>query len=121
MSLIDLASEEAERLGVKVVAIHLKLGPLCGVVKEALQSAYGLAREGSPLAEATLVIEPTTIVAWCPACGREQRIESARQLCCPVCGAPTPEVRGGRELEMTGIEVLNVDQHADCGSSPKVA
>jgi len=42
MSLIDLASEEAERLGVKVVAIHLKLGPLCGVVKEALQSAYGL-------------------------------------------------------------------------------
>jgi hydrogenase nickel incorporation protein HypA/HybF len=50
LSIIDAACEEAERhAGARVVAVHLKLGPLSGVVKEALVSAYELAREGSPL------------------------------------------------------------------------
>ena len=49
LSIVDMAAEEAERQGGRVVAVHLKLGPLSGVVKAALLSAYELAREGSPL------------------------------------------------------------------------
>ena len=44
MSILDVAGEEAQRLNAKVIAIRLKLGPLSGVVKEALLSAYDLAR-----------------------------------------------------------------------------
>ena len=41
LSLLDQVAEEAERRGgVQVHAIHLRLGPLSGVVKEALLSAY---------------------------------------------------------------------------------
>ena len=36
LSILDLAAEEAGRRGGRVVAVHLKLGPLSGVVKEAL-------------------------------------------------------------------------------------
>ena len=37
MSIVDMAQEEAERHGgVQVQAVHLKLGRLAGVVKEAL-------------------------------------------------------------------------------------
>ena len=36
MSIIELAQEESERRGVHVSAVHLKLGALSGVVKEAL-------------------------------------------------------------------------------------
>jgi hydrogenase nickel incorporation protein HypA/HybF len=33
MSIVELAEEEAERRGVQVTAVHLKLGALSGVVK----------------------------------------------------------------------------------------
>src|SRR3954449_11111653 len=93
LSLLDVASEEAERLGVRVVVLRLRLGPHSGVVKEALASAYELAREGTPLAEARLAIQDVPVVVYCPACQTECRPASIQLLCCPVCGAPTPDVR----------------------------
>jgi hydrogenase nickel incorporation protein HypA/HybF len=109
MSLIDVASEEATARGVSVVALHLRLGPLSGVVKEALLGAYDLARENSALADAHLVIQEMPIIAWCPTCQSERQLESPQRLCCPVCNTPTPDVRGGRELELAGLEVIVID------------
>jgi Zn finger protein HypA/HybF involved in hydrogenase expression len=34
LGILDVAGEEAQRHGGRVAAIHLKLGPLAGVVKE---------------------------------------------------------------------------------------
>ena len=120
MSIIDVAAEEAERCGVAaVVAVHLRLGPLSGVVKEALLSAYDLAREASPLADARLVIQEMPIVAWCPMCHCERRIESVQRICCPTCDAPTPDVRGGRELEVVGLEIMDAVTDTNAASSPE--
>ena len=48
LGIVDIAEEESDRRGgVAVLSVHIKLGPLSGVVKEALTSAYELAREGS--------------------------------------------------------------------------
>ena len=44
MSIIELAQEESERRGVQVSAVHLKLGALSGVVKEALLGAFECVR-----------------------------------------------------------------------------
>lgn len=107
ISVIDVASEEAQKHKERVTAVHLRLGPLSGVVKEALLSAFEQAREGSALADAKLVIEPMPIVAWCPTCQAEQTIPSMQQLCCPVCNTPTPDVRGGNELEVSGLEITD--------------
>ncbi len=53
-----MASEEAARRGgARVTALHLKLGSLSGVVKEALTFSYGIACEGTPLEGSQLVIE----------------------------------------------------------------
>ncbi len=107
LSILDIAEEEAQRHGGgnKVTAIHLRLGPLSGVVREALVSAYELAREGSPLQDAALVIEDVPIVVYCPTCAAEQTVGSILELRCPVCGTPTPEVRRGRDLEIAALEV----------------
>jgi hydrogenase nickel incorporation protein HypA/HybF len=105
LSILDVAQEEAERRGARVAAIHLKLGPHCGVVKEALLSAYDLARESTPLAGANLVIEDVALTAWCPSCGCARTIPSVQMLCCPECGSPTPEVISGRELEVVALEI----------------
>src|SRR5262245_15366923 len=106
LSILDIAAEEAERQGGgRVAAIHLRLGPLSGVVKEALRSAYDLAREGTALEKAELIIEDAPLLAYCPACAAERAPPSAQQLCCPDCGTPTPEVVRGRELEVIALEI----------------
>jgi hydrogenase nickel incorporation protein HypA/HybF len=106
LSILDLAAEEAERQGGgRVAAVHLRLGPLSGVVKDALRSAYDLAREGTALEKADLVIEDVPLLAYCPACAAQRAPPSAQQLCCPVCGTPTPEVVRGRELEVVALEI----------------
>jgi hydrogenase nickel incorporation protein HypA/HybF len=106
LSILDLAGEEAERRGgACVVGIHLKLGPLSGVVKEALLSAYEIARESSPLAEARLVIEETPILVHCPSCEAVRAAASPQELGCAECGAPTARVVSGRELEVVALEI----------------
>ena len=105
LSILDLAAEEAERHGGRVAAVHLKLGPLSGVVKDALLSAYDLAREGTPLARAELVVVETPLAAWCPACAAQRTLASPQALCCPYCGTPTPQVVSGRELEVVALEI----------------
>src|SRR5439155_7885623 len=58
LSILDIVAEEAERRnGARVLAVHLRLGPLSGVVKESLRSAYELAREGSGFEGSELFIE----------------------------------------------------------------
>jgi hydrogenase nickel incorporation protein HypA/HybF len=105
LSLIDVAGEELERQGdVRAAALHLRLGPLSGVVPETLRSAFELAREGTPFAGAELVIEETPLVVRCPACAGERTLTSPH-LVCPDCGTPTPDVVMGRELELFALEV----------------
>ena len=86
-------------------AVHVRLGPLAGVVKEALLAAYDLAREGSPLAEAELVIEEVPIAGHCPACNATRTVESVQSLCCIACGTPMPQLDSGRELEVRALEI----------------
>jgi hydrogenase nickel incorporation protein HypA/HybF len=106
LSILDLAEEEAARRGSRrVAAIHLKWGPLSGVVKDALLSAYDLARSSSALPDAELVIEEVPVVVYCPGCGQERAIEALPELCCPACGGPTPDVVHGRELDLVALEI----------------
>ena len=54
MSIIEGASQEAlKRGGAQVHAVHLKLGALSGVVKDAPLFSYGLACEGTLLGAPT--------------------------------------------------------------------
>lgn len=58
LSMIELAGEEVDRRGGgRVTALHLKLGSLSGVVKEALTFSYEIACQGTPLEGSQLVIE----------------------------------------------------------------
>lgn len=107
LSILDIAAEEAERQGGRVVAVHLRLGPLSGVIAPALVSAFDLAREGTALEGAELVVEEVPLVAYCPGCAVEQTLASPQNLCCPVCGAVTPEIVRGRELEVVALEIAS--------------
>lgn len=106
MSIVEMAQEEAERRGIQVCAVHLKLGGLSGVVKEALVSSYEMACYGTPLAGSQLVIEEIPIVVFCPNCKAERPLRSMQLFCCSECGTPTGEVVRGKELEIVALEVV---------------
>ncbi len=106
MSVLDFAAKEAERRrGESISAIYLRVGPLAGVVSEALQSAFNLARETSATPQAELVVEDVDLVAYCSTCAAERTLASPACLQCPVCGTPTPEIIRGRELEIVALEI----------------
>jgi hydrogenase nickel incorporation protein HypA/HybF len=106
MSILDLAEEESKsRDGAVIRSIHLKLGPLSGVVKQALVSAFEVAREDSAMPNVELVIEEAPLVVFCPKCVAERTIGGLDELCCPECGMPSGDVISGRELEIVALEI----------------
>jgi hydrogenase nickel incorporation protein HypA/HybF len=105
LSLVALAQEEAERLGRRVRAVHLRVGALSGVAGEALLASYEIACADTPLEGSRLVIERVPVVVFCPRCRAERALDSIQWLCCGECGTPAPEVRRGKELELVALEV----------------
>ncbi len=105
MSIVEMAEREARSRGVQVSAVHLKLGQLSGVVKEALLFSFDIACEGTAIEGARLVIEETPTVIYCPICRAERVLASIQRLCCSVCGSATPDLIRGRELEVAALEI----------------
>jgi hydrogenase nickel incorporation protein HypA/HybF len=105
ISIVEMATEEAARLGVQVNAVHLKLGALSGVVKDALLFSYDLACEGTALTGSRLVIEEVPAVVYCPSCDANRRIDSVQHFSCSVCKAPTHQIVQGKELEVAALEI----------------
>lgn len=105
MGIVDAALEEAHSRGVQVRAVHLRLGALSGVVKEALLFCYDVACQDTPLAGSQLIIEELPVVVHCPQCNDRQTLVSMQSFICPVCGAPAGAVVQGREIEVYALEV----------------
>ena len=109
LSILDAVEEQAEQhAGTRIAAVHLKLGPLSGVVKEALLSAFGLAREGTPFAECDLLIEEVPVTVFCPTCEAPRAVESMQERRCVQCGTFAPKVLSGEELELSAIEIADL-------------
>lgn len=106
LSILDIAADEADRHGGALIeAIHVRVGPLAGVVKEALLSAFELAREGTPFAESRLVIEESPLVIFCTTCQSEQPAESVQAMRCALCHTPAAQLVSGQELIVTAMEI----------------
>jgi hydrogenase nickel incorporation protein HypA/HybF len=111
-SIVELATEEAGERGVGIRAVHLKLGPLSGVVKRALLSAYELACEQTILEGSKLIIDQVPIEIYCPNCDAPRTLTSMQWFICPVCESPVSEVLHGKELEVTALEIEELEVQA---------
>jgi hydrogenase nickel incorporation protein HypA/HybF len=105
MSIVEMAEEEAERRSAQVDAVHLELGALSGVVKEALLFSYEVACNGTLLEGSRLVVKDIPIEVYCPACQMPKILTSMQWFYCPDCGTPTSEVIHGKELVITALEM----------------
>jgi hydrogenase nickel incorporation protein HypA/HybF len=105
MSIVEMAEEEAGARNARINAVHLMLGPLSGVVKAALLSTYAIACDGTVLQGSRLIIEDVPVEVFCPACNLNRILASMQWFVCPECGATTPTVVHGKELEVTALEI----------------
>jgi hydrogenase nickel incorporation protein HypA/HybF len=108
VSIVDGVLEELERQkgGGEVEAVHLRVGRLSGVDKDALMFSYGVACEGTRLERSRLVVEDVEVAIFCSACGSERPTRSFPQLTCAACGATGDRVVRGEELEITAMELV---------------
>jgi hydrogenase nickel incorporation protein HypA/HybF len=112
LSLVEAVGDELPRLGdVRVCAVRIRVGPLSGVVREALAFAFDVAAADSSLAGARLEIEDAPLQAYCACCQAQHVLPAPNDLRCPACGASHLEITGGRELELIHLEVIDGAPH----------
>ncbi len=108
LSIIDGVMEESESAcwnAGQITAVHLRVGRLSGVDKDALQFSYRVSCEGTPLVRSQLVIQDVDVVIQCPQCRAERSARALPLLCCAECGALAERVIRGEELEISGLEM----------------
>jgi len=103
-SLVGCVREAAVEHGLtKVTQVKIRLGPLAGVVTDALRFAWDIATSHSVCAGSKLVIVEVPITAYCPACAEVITLPTSVRFRCPHCDELTPDIRSGRELELIQI------------------
>ena len=104
-AIIERADELARADGTDhVSAVTVRVGELAGVVPDALGFAFEVARGGTALAAARLVVEQVPAQAYCGPCDEEFAVGMPPFFWCPRCDQPSNELRSGRELQITGID-----------------
>ena len=87
-----------------ICALRVRVGPLSGVVIDALRFAFEALAPGTPAEGARFDVEETTLAFHCPRCGADYSTPVGAYQC-PACGSTDGELRGGNELELVSIEV----------------
>jgi hydrogenase nickel incorporation protein HypA/HybF len=105
-AIVERAQELAGRhRGAEVTAVRVRVGELAGVVPDALRFSFDVAREGTPVGAARLVVEDIPATAHCAPCDAPFAVGTPPYLWCPRCDRPTTRLVSGRELEITAIEL----------------
>jgi hydrogenase nickel incorporation protein HypA/HybF len=108
--IVDVAVAEARRIGaVRVTTVHVAVGRLSGIEAGALTFCYDIATAGTPLDGSTLVIDDVPISIFCKVCNAEKALPGVNRFRCPDCQTPSGDIRRGRELELTHLEVEQPD------------
>lgn len=113
MGIVDAALEEAQQRGVRVSGVHLRLGALAGVVKDALMFSWDVACQDTALQGAKLLVEDVPVIVFCPHCKEPRTLISVQSFTCPQCGAPTGEILHGKELEIFALEVEEAEEQSE--------
>ena len=106
LAIVEAAQEEAGKQNAsRVNRVDLRIGPLSGVVKDALLFSYQVSCQDTLLAGSQLVIEDVAPAVFCETCGRESEIETIQVIRCPLCNGDKVTIIRGRELEFVSMEI----------------
>ncbi len=104
-SAMEMALEQAHRAkAARICVITMRVGALSGVVPDALRFAYESLARGTMAEGSELRIQDAPAVYFCPACVRDFQAGDIFAEC-PACGRPSGELKAGREIELTSMEI----------------
>ncbi len=90
----------------RVSRVVLRIGALAGVEIESLRFAFDVVSRGTVAEGADFEIEEVPVAVYCHGCHEEFAVESGGFIfTCPTCGDLCGEIRRGRELELSRIEL----------------
>jgi hydrogenase nickel incorporation protein HypA/HybF len=101
-AVVRIAGDHAA--GRRVHRVELRVGHLRQVVPSALEFAFQLTTQGTPLDGAELVIEHVPAEGVCRTCGARSVMRQF-PLSCSRCGGLDLEVVAGEELEVEALEL----------------
>jgi hydrogenase nickel incorporation protein HypA/HybF len=101
-AIVAIACEHAG--GRRVAKVEVKVGRLRQVVPGALEFAFELVAEGTPVEGAELQIEDVPARVLCRDCAAESRVREF-PLLCPRCGSSGVDVTAGNELLVEALEL----------------
>jgi hydrogenase nickel incorporation protein HypA/HybF len=104
--ILEIGEAEARRNGAsRITGIKIQLGDFAGVVREALEFSFEVARTGTLAGGAELVIERVPLETRCGRCGlRDAPAVNDFSAICPACASPV-EIVAGRELRVEYVEI----------------
>jgi hydrogenase nickel incorporation protein HypA/HybF len=106
LSLLEGVETTALEQGIdRVSAVHVRLGALSGVVRDALEFSWDVATARTIAEGSRLCIEEIPLVVFCERCGGERAPRFGSGLLCPECGTPSPRIVRGREMLLVAMEV----------------
>ncbi len=83
-SLVEVASEAAQQAGAeRVLAVHIRLGVLVGVVRSSLEFCYGLTAEGTILEGSQLAVRELPVIIYCAEWECEMELSRVHTFWCP--------------------------------------
>lgn len=106
-SAISLVGQYAAgEAGCRVDRVVMRIGALAGVDPDSLRFAFDVVSRGTAVEGAALEIEMVAAAAYCPVCEQEFAAENGSFIfTCPTCGDLCGEIRRGRELELSRMEM----------------
>ncbi|HKK40821.1 MAG TPA: hydrogenase maturation nickel metallochaperone HypA [Bacteroidales bacterium] len=103
MSIVDIATKEAEKAGTDVVLeVDLDIGTMAGIEFESLEFALSVATQGTLLEKTAFNINRIQAKAKCLDCNREFDIRDILSGC-PGCDSPNIFLTSGKELRISSL------------------
>ena len=108
-SLVEIVDRHAG--GRRVTRVEVKVGRLRQVVPDALDFAFELVAQGTPVEGAELVLEDVPAAGTCASCGSDTPLP-VLPLACRRCGSRDVEVTQGEELRVEALEIEETERPA---------
>jgi hydrogenase nickel incorporation protein HypA/HybF len=110
-SLIEIAEVKAREANARSIqVIALRLGEFTTVVREALEFAFEIAKQGTLAGNARLEIEVVPTRVQCVVCAVDAELLRGAALRCERCGFPL-KIICGEEMQIDYIEIENEEEN----------
>jgi hydrogenase nickel incorporation protein HypA/HybF len=106
LSLLEGVESTAREQGIdRVAAVHVRVGALSGVVRDALVFSWDVVTAETICEGSQLRVEEVPLVIYCERCEGERAPRPGSGLLCPECANVAPRIVRGREMQLVAMEV----------------